>query len=453
MVAKRDFVSADDLSASEILALFRVADRYEADLRAHSGQCPGTILATLFFEPSTRTRLSFESAMLRLGGGVISASEAGSTSATKGESLADTVRVVGGRYSDIIVLRHPFEGAARVAARYASVPVVNAGDGAHEHPTQTLCDLYTLWRQKGKLDGLEVLLAGDLKYSRTIHSLAYALARFGSNLVFQPFPGLEIPESVLVRLERDFSVDVRRARAFDIKGLGAGKDAVYVTPHKPHQNTLFTKIDDEEIDRIDAIYMTRLQRERLEGNEDPTRTDRYPSLDPAQFQGKRFKDMGLMHPLPRVDEISYEFDDDPRALYFRQATLGVPIRMALLAFLLGRLELDAERPAAYRSGRSSEPRERPVYRSAIGLRCKNPRCVTHAPHERYVVPEFLEIREAPPLLRCVFCDWEVEPALIGHAQSRRLHRSNAAEAQRIGAARRVYFEDEAQATAAGFGNA
>ncbi|HMQ22974.1 MAG TPA: hypothetical protein PKE00_10830, partial [Planctomycetota bacterium] len=362
----------------------------------------------------------------------------------KGESLADTARVVGGRYADIVVLRHPAEGAARVAARYAAVPVINAGDGAHEHPTQTLCDLYTLWRQKGNLHGLEVLLAGDLKYSRTIHSLAFALARFGSNLVLRPFPGLEIPDSVLVRLERDFSVDVRRARVGEIKGLGAGKDAIYITPHRPHQNTFFTDIDDEELDRIDAIYMTRLQRERLEGGEDPTSCDRYPSLDPAQFQGKRFKDTGIMHPLPRVDEISYDFDSDPRALYFRQAALGVPIRMALLAFLLGRIEVAAPPPEA--------DVEREIYRSKVGLRCRNLRCVTNSPTERYVVPEFIELRLAPPLLRCVFCDHEVEPTLIGHSESRRLHRSNAAEAQRIGSARRVYFEDEAQASAAGFGN-
>lgn len=440
---KRDFVSIDDLSNPEILALFTAADEFHGDLRGFATQCSGSILATLFFEASTRTRLSFESAMLRLGGGVISATEGASTSASKGESLADTVRVVGGKYADLIVLRHRDEGAARVAARYAEVPVINAGDGAHEHPTQTLCDLYTLWKEKGKLQGLEVLLAGDLKYSRTIHSLAYALARFGANLVFRPFPGLEIPESVLVRLERDFDASVRRARVGEIKGLGAGKDAIYVTPHMPHQNSLFTRIDDSELDRIDAIYMTRLQRERLEGDEDPTGRRDYPTLAPQQFRGKRFRDTRIMHPLPRVDEISYDFDDDPRALYFRQAALGVPIRMALLAFLLGTLELGV--PA-------QEPEEGVVYRSAVGLRCKNPRCVTNAAAEHYVIPEFRELRSAPPLLRCSFCDWEVEPELTGHAQSRRLHRSNAAEALRILPQRRVYFESEGQAVEAGFGN-
>src|SRR5690606_22817565 len=160
-------------------------------LRAWSRLCPGAIMATLFMEPSTRTRLSFESAMLRLGGGVITAADIRTTSFTKGESLADTVRVVGGAYADILVVRHPQDGAARVAALYASVPVINGGDGAHEHPTQTLCDLYTLWREKGQLEGLDVVLCGDLRYSRTIHSFAYALARFRANIITMPYPGFE----------------------------------------------------------------------------------------------------------------------------------------------------------------------------------------------------------------------------------------------------------------------
>ena len=438
--AKRDFVSIDDLGNEEILELFRLADEYNEDLTAWSRQCAGSILATLFFEPSTRTRLSFESAMLRLGGGVISATEGGNTSAAKGESLADTARVVGGRYADLIVLRHSDEGAARVAASYADVPVINAGDGAHEHPTQTLCDLYTLWKEKGKLEGLEVLLAGDLKHSRTIHSLAFALARFGANIVCSPFPGHAIPRHVLERLERDWNAELTKAEVGNISGITEGKDAVYVTPHKPHQPSLFTSLTPQQVDRVDAIYMTRLQRER---HDEESNAEEYPSLGPQQLREKRFKETAVMHPLPRVGEISYALDRDPRAVYFRQAALGVPIRMALIAFLLDRVALKAPTPEADPRPRNSHP---------IGLRCANPRCVTNREGERYITPEFQILRETPPLLRCVYCDWEAQPSLVGHVESKKLHRGNAAEASRIRPDRRVYFVDEEQARTQGFGN-
>jgi aspartate carbamoyltransferase catalytic subunit len=194
MTRIRHLVSVEDLATAEILELFGHAKRYSSDLRAWSDVCRGRILASLFYEPSTRTRLSFESAMQRLGGGVLTAAEMSSSRASTGESLADTVRVVSGAYADLIVLRHPSEGAARLAAEFARVPVVNAGDGSHEHPTQTLCDLYTLWIEKERLEGLSVVLAGDLRYSRTIHSFVYALARFGANIVCVPHRGLELPD-------------------------------------------------------------------------------------------------------------------------------------------------------------------------------------------------------------------------------------------------------------------
>jgi aspartate carbamoyltransferase catalytic subunit len=440
---KRDYVSIDDLGNEEILALFKVADRYNEDLKAWSSTCAGSILATLFFEPSTRTRLSFESAMLRLGGGVISATEGNATSAAKGESLADTARVVGGRYADIIVLRHSDEGAARIVANYAQVPVVNAGDGAHEHPTQTLCDLYTLYKEKGRLDGLEVLLAGDLKHSRTVHSLAWALARFEASLVLVPFPGLELPDNVLERIRRDWGADVTRADVGALSGLSQDKDAVYVTPHKPHQQSLFTAITAPQVDHIDAIYMTRLQKERFESEASASENaSSYPKLGPKQLKEARFRETRVMHPLPRVDEISYDMDLDPRAIYFRQAELGVPIRMALLAFLLGVIDLGAPAPRR---------KNLPLYSSAVGLRCENVRCVTNREARKYAVPEFHILRDVPALLRCVYCDGEVEPKVVGHAESRRLHRGNAAESSRIRPERRVYFVDDAQAQAAGFG--
>jgi aspartate carbamoyltransferase catalytic subunit len=437
---KRDLVSIDDLSNDEILALFRYADEFDRDLRAWSSLCPGFILATLFFEPSTRTRLSFESSMHRLGGGVISATDGESTSATKGESLADTSRVVGGRYADIIVLRHSDEGAARVAAAYADVPVINAGDGGHEHPTQTLCDLYTLWKEKGHLEGLEVALSGDLRYSRTIHSLAYALARFGASLVLAPFPGMEIPKHVLDRLKSEWNAQVQPTHASALQELTHGKDAVYVTPGKPHQQTLFTQLSDHEIEKIDAIYMTRAQRERHgDAQFDPSE---YPSLGPEQLRGASFKETRVMHPLPRVDEISYELDRDPRAIYFRQAGLGVPIRMALIAFLLRQIELDAAPPSSQR---------RELVRSEFGVRCRNPRCVSNGEGRRYLLPEFELREEVPPLLRCRYCSWEIQASHVGHSGSRKLHRANAAEARRIHLQNRVYFESRDQAIAQGFG--
>jgi aspartate carbamoyltransferase catalytic subunit len=189
MPGLRHLVSIDDLSLDEIKQLFVHARTFAEDLRASAELCRGMIAASLFYEPSTRTRLSFESAMLRLGGGVITAADMRNLSASKGESLADTARVVSGAYADLVVLRHSSEGAARLAAQYSTVPVINAGDGAHEHPTQTLCDLYNLWIERGRIEGLDVVLAGDLRYSRTIHSFAYALARFGANVVCVPAPG------------------------------------------------------------------------------------------------------------------------------------------------------------------------------------------------------------------------------------------------------------------------
>ena len=274
----RDLVSIDDLSAEEILELFRHADTYREDLSRWT-HVQGFIMATLFFEPSTRTRLSFESAMLRLGGGVITTADPASSSQAKGESLADTVRVVGGNYADILVIRHPEDGAARVAARYAEVPVINGGDGAHEHPTQTLCDLYTLWQEKGRLKDLDVVLCGDLRYSRTIHSFAYALARFGANIVTMPYPGFEMPKYVLDRLARVFGVQAQQAAIGELPGLASSRDsAAYLTSSRPHQLALFTHLTPHQVNHIDAIYMTRAQRERHHGE---LARDDYPRLSPG----------------------------------------------------------------------------------------------------------------------------------------------------------------------------
>lgn len=437
---KRDLVSIEDLSTAEILELFDHADEFRANLHAWSDLCRGAIMATLFFEPSTRTRLSFESAMLRLGGGVITAADEKSTSRAKGESLADTVRVVGGSYADILVVRHPEDGAARVAARYARVPVINGGDGAHEHPTQTLCDLYTLRQEKGRIEGLEVVLCGDLRYSRTIHSFCYALARFGANIVTMPYPGFELPEYVLQRLRRDFGVQTATASVGDLPGLaGSSNAAAYLTASKPHQLALFTKLTNVEVHRIDAIYMTRAQRERHEGQD----TSNYPRLTRSTMGTAATKDARVMHPLPRVDEIDYDLDDDPRSVYFRQAELGVPMRMALMAYLMGKIQLRADRPTLLSV--------MPGIQAGPGLRCRNERCITNNEGVRYLQREFrLCETAAMPVLACCYCEREVEARFVGHGQSRIVYRYNAAEARRIKAAKRIYFESEEQALAAGF---
>ncbi|MEM8711669.1 MAG: aspartate carbamoyltransferase catalytic subunit, partial [Planctomycetota bacterium] len=336
----RHLVSIDDVSIDEMRALFRHADRFAAEPRQFAGTCPGFISASLFYEPSTRTRLSFESAMLRLGGGVLTAAEMTSSSVVKGESLADTIRVVGGGYADVIVLRHPSEGAARLAAHYAPVPVINAGDGSLEHPTQTLCDLYNLHVERGRIEGLDVVLAGDLKYSRTVHSFALALARFGANIVCVPQPGLELPEYVVERLQSDFGVEPVRADARRLGNLASNSDAVYLTPQKPHQLSLFTDARGWEVQQVDAVYMTRPQTERHSGNE--MSETQYLRLEKRAMAAESLRDAVVMHPLPRRDEISAEVDSDPRSIYFKQAARGVPIRMAILGWLLGRIDLDVE---------------------------------------------------------------------------------------------------------------
>jgi aspartate carbamoyltransferase catalytic subunit len=436
----RDLVSIDDFSVEEILELFRHADAFREDLSAWANLCTGKIMATLFFEPSTRTRLSFESAMLRLGGGVITTSDPASSSRAKGESLADTVRVVGGNYADILVIRHPEDGAARVAARYAEVPVINGGDGAHEHPTQTLCDLYTLWKEKGRLRELDVVLCGDLRYSRTVHSLAYALARFGANIVTLPYPGFEMPQYVLDRLQRVYGVQTEQAAIGELPGIAHGSNtAAYLTSSKPHQLALFTSLTPHQVDHIDAIYMTRAQRERHAGES----TVGYPRLSRDSLRGEMMRDVRVMHPLPRTDEIDYELDSDPRSVYFRQAEFGVPVRMALMAFLLGRIELDAE-PQEWQSSAPGWTSPGDV------VRCRNESCVTHGEGRRYLLSDFRVLGDDPPLLSCGYCGREIEVPFVGNSSTQLYHRYNAAEVRRIRADHRVYFETDEQARAAGY---
>lgn len=268
---------------------------------AHS--CDGKILATLFFEPSTRTRLSFESAMLRLGGQVLGFSSAGSSSASKGESVADTIRMISG-YADIAAMRHFKEGAPFVAARYSKIPVVNAGDGGHQHPTQTLTDLLTIHSLKGRLGGFTIGLCGDLKFGRTVHSLIKALVRYHDiKFVFISPEELRVP---------DYITDLLKSRNI------------------PYEEVIRLE---RVMPQLDLLYMTRVQKERFFNEEDYVRLKDFYILN-ADKMALAKKDMLVLHPLPRVNEISVEVDEDPRAAYFRQAQYGVYVRMALILTLL-----------------------------------------------------------------------------------------------------------------------
>lgn len=300
----RNLINITDLSVEEIDGLIGVADDIALNPAAYENICAHKKLATLFFEPSTRTRLSFEAAMLELGGSVLGFSEANSSSAAKGESVSDTVRTVG-CYADIIAMRHPKEGAPIVACQRATVPIINAGDGGHFHPTQTLTDLLTIKRKKGRLDDMTIGLCGDLKFGRTVHSLIEAMLRYPNvRFVLISPQELQVPDYVKERM------DAAGAEWKETESL------------------------EEAIPELDILYMTRVQKERFFNEEDYVRLkDSYilnlEKLAPAK------ESLTIMHPLPRVNEISVEVDDDPRACYFFQALCGKHIRMALILFLLG----------------------------------------------------------------------------------------------------------------------
>jgi aspartate carbamoyltransferase catalytic subunit len=421
---KCDLVSIDDLTLAEIERIFTLADEFAAALE--SGEklkiANGLIMATLFYEPSTRTRLSFESAMHRLGGSVISSADMDASSAAKGESLADTVRVVGS-YADLLVVRHPRDGAARVAAEYAPCPVFNAGDGSREHPSQTLCDLYILRKRKGQLKGLTVAICGDLKFGRTVHSLIYALARFGANIVTVPQAGMEVPDYVLERIAVERNYRFSTVSMGELSSLaGDGRlDALYLTPRAPHQMALFTSDlplanlpSGKPPAAFDAFYVTRLQRERLPDQNAGAET--YVHFDARALKGSRSQGAVVMHPLPRTDELAYELDSDPRAAYFEQAAAGVPVRMALIGWLLeqtaGEPRLSPATPGA------------PCFRPQPALRCANPNCVTR--HESaYLTPRFTLARSTDRsrlMLRCDFCERELGAEFVGHVRTRRFYR-------------------------------
>jgi len=421
--SKRDLISIEDLSDGEIEEIFDLADTMLPENRgpAQAGALGGKIMATLFYEPSTRTRLSFESSMQRLGGSVISCPDMKSSSAAKGETIADTARVVSS-YADVLVVRHYWDGAAQAMAEYADVSVINAGDGSHEHPTQTLCDLYTLKKEKGDLKGLTVVICGDLKHGRTIHSLVYALARFGVNVVTLAAGGMALPQYVIEKLERERHYNLTPVSSDDLQAAMAETDALYLTPKQPHQLALFTQVDQDLQGRIksmaaglkfDAFYVTRKQKERMkQGNGEETAG--YPSLGEGFLKEQRFKDTVVMHPLPRVDELSPAIDKDRRGIYFKQAAYGVPIRMALLKFLLS--------PSGVAKGRAPE-KKRSLYESpeSISPQCANANCVTRT-ESLSARPSFELLFSGPGgalILRCSYCNHQLRVEYVGHTGSRR----------------------------------
>ncbi len=301
----RHLIEPENLSLDELNRLFDLAEKIEKQPDYLRESCRGKILAALFFEPSTRTRLSFEAAMLRLGGSCLGFAEPGSSSTAKGESLADTIRTVA-CYSDLIVMRNPKEGAALLASRYSDVPVINAGDGGHHHPTQTLTDLLTIKQLRGNIENLTIGFCGDLKFGRTVHSLAHTLTRYPNiKMVFISPPELQIPDYTKREINRIEGVDFYETDSLE-KALGD----------------------------LDVLYMTRVQKERFFNEEDYIRLKDNYILDTEKLELAK-KSMMILHPLPRVNEISIEVDHDPRAAYFKQAKYGMYIRMALIASLLG----------------------------------------------------------------------------------------------------------------------
>jgi len=298
----RDIISIKDFSCEEINYILKIAQTMEPIAVKGSDMLRGKIQATLFFEPSTRTRLSFEAAMHKLGGSTIGFAEAEIASVKKGENLSDTIRTVE-NYADVITLRHPLEGAARLAAEFAKVPVINGGSGAEEHPTQALLDLYTIMKEKGKIDGLKIALVGDLRYGRTVHSLAYALSLYDIELY------LVSPESLKIRREV----------------LQTIKERISVT-----EKTNLEKI----IPIVDVLYVTRIQKERFPDPAEYIKVKGSYRID-AKTLNEAKKDLIILHPLPRVDEISPEVDNTSYARYFQQVWNGVVVRMALLALILG----------------------------------------------------------------------------------------------------------------------
>ncbi len=356
----RSLIDIVDFTRDEVDELIKTACDISSHPEKYESACKGKKLATLFFEPSTRTRLSFEAAMLELGGSVIGFSDAGSSSASKGESMADTAKVVS-CYADIAAIRHPKEGAPFVAAQNATIPVINAGDGGHCHPTQTLADLLTIYREKGRIDDLTIGFCGDLKYGRTVHSLISALARYENVRIVLISPEeLKLPDYVKTDVMERSSMSYRE-----------------------------TPILEDALPELDILYMTRIQRERFDDLQTYEKLKDSYILTPDKMKVAR-EDMCVLHPLPRVNEISVAIDADPRACYFKQVMNGKLMRMALILKLLE----EPKNPT-----QTKEKKEEVV----VGqFRCNNPRCITSA--EQELEHKFRLVDPKTNLYRCIYCE-------------------------------------------------
>ncbi len=361
----RHLIDISDFSVSELDSLMETAADIAAEPARYADACRGKKLATLFFEPSTRTRLSFEAAMLELGGSVIGFSEANSSSATKGESIADTARVIG-CYADIIAMRHPLEGAPFVASCNAGIPVINAGDGGHCHPTQTLADLFTIRREKGRLNDLTVGFCGDLKYGRTVHSLITALSRYtGIRLVLISPEELKLPSYI--------------------------KTEVIA---KNHMDCVETTSLEDAMPALDILYMTRVQGERFPNREDFLRLRDSYILTVDKLNAAK-PELAILHPLPRVNEISVKVDRDPRACYFKQVQNGKLMRMALILKLLEIVKND--------------PVQKEIDESELlvdRVSCKNARCISGVEQE---LPQRFRVTDRDRrIARCLYCEAKVK---------------------------------------------
>ena len=362
----KHLIDIKDLSTKEIDELIELAKDIINNKEKYSKKCEGKKLATLFYEPSTRTRLSFEAAMMELGGNVLGFSSANSSSAAKGESVADTVRVMGG-YADIIAMRHPKEGAPLVAAMKSEVPIINAGDGGHNHPTQTLTDLLTIQCEKHRLSNLTIGICGDLKFGRTVHSLITAMSRYENiKFVLISPEELKIPDYVKTNI-----LEKNKIEYYETKDI------------------------EEHMQDLDILYMTRVQRERFSNEEDYNRLKDCYILNKKRLE-KAKEDLCIMHPLPRVNEISIDVDDDKRACYFKQAKYGKYIRMALILKLLDSVNKSDD-----------EKINLDLSEKLVNvIKCKNPRCITSIEQE---LPQICELADKEKnTYRCIYCEEKVE---------------------------------------------
>ena len=354
----RSIIDITDLSVEELDELLQTACDISEHPEKYAEICHGKKLATLFFEPSTRTRLSFEAAMMELGGNVLGFSQASSSSASKGESIADTAKMIS-CYADIMAMRHPKEGAPYVASRSASIPVINAGDGGHCHPTQTLADLLTIYRELGRLENLTVGFCGDLKYGRTVHSLISALSRYHNIKIVLIAPeALQLPDYVKHEVLEKYAMAYSETDSLE-----------------------------EALPELDVLYMTRIQQERFDSVEEYEKLKGSYILTAPMLQSAK-QEMRILHPLPRVNEISVKVDEDPRAAYFRQALNGKYMRMALILKLLGEAKT------------AKEPEMADLLENE--LICDNPRCITSI--EQEIVHKFKCVNPEMGIYRCIYCE-------------------------------------------------